>query len=71
MSSQLNQKGLSVCRMLEKELKKPVYYYLYRFYGKQPSKCPICGENWKQNEDGLYAYKCDKCMLVADKTVNQ
>ena len=71
MSSQLNQKGLSVCRMLEKELKKPVYYYLYRFYGKQPSKCPICGENWEQNEDGLYAYKCDKCMLVADKTVNQ
>lgn len=71
MSSRLNQKGLSVCRMLEKELNMPVYYYLYRFYGKQPSKCPICGGDWKQNEDAAFNYKCDKCMVVADKTINE
>ena len=71
ISSRLNQKGLSVCRKLESELKKPVYYYLYRFYGKQPSKCPICGNDWKQNEDDLFDYKCDRCKIVADKTVNE
>ena len=71
VSSRLNQKGLSVCRMLEKELNKSVYYYLYRFYGKQPSECPICGGDWKQNEESLFDYKCDKCKIVADKTVNE
>lgn len=71
VSSRLNQKGLSVCRMLEKELKKPVYYYLYRFYGKHPKKCPICGGDWKQNQGSLFNYKCDRCKIVADKTVNE
>lgn len=71
MSSRLNQKGLSVCRMLENELKKPVYYYLYRFYGKQPSKCPICGRDWKQKEGSLFDYQCDECRIVADKTPNE
>lgn len=71
INSRLNQKGLSVCRMLENELKKPVYYYLYRFYGKQPSKCPICGGDWKQNEEDMFAYKCDKCKIVGDKTGNE
>ena len=71
MSSRLNQKGLLVCRMLENELKKPVYYYLYRFYGKQPARCPICGGDWKQSEDEKFAYRCDNCKIVADKTVNE
>ena len=71
MSSRLNQKGLSVCRLLEKELGKPVYYYLYRFYGKQPAKCPLCGGEWKLQEHSLFDYKCDKCRIVADCTVNE
>lgn len=70
-SSRLNQKGLSVCQMLENELKKPVYYYLYRFYGKHPPKCPICGRDWKQKEGSLFDYKCDECKIVADKTTNE
>ncbi|MBR5767497.1 MAG: DUF2310 family Zn-ribbon-containing protein, partial [Clostridia bacterium] len=68
MSSRLNQKGLFVCRLLEKELGKPVYYYLYRFYGKQPSRCPICRSNWQLSEDSLFDYQCDKCRIVADRT---
>ena len=71
VSSELNRKGLSVCRMLENEWKKPVYYYLYRFYGKQPSKCPVCGGDWKQGEDSFFDYKCDKCKIVTDKTPNE
>ena len=71
VSSELNGKGMSVCRMLENEFKKPVYYYLYRFYGKHSSKCPVCGGDWKQPEDSLFDYKCDRCKIVADKTVNE
>ena len=71
ISSKLNQKGQNVCRMLEKELNKPVYYYLYRFYGRQPKTCPLCGGEWKQLEDSSYNYKCDVCKIVADKTANE
>ena len=38
------------------------------FYGKHSSKCPVCGGDWKQPEDSLFDYKCDKCKIVADKT---
>ena len=71
ISSRLNQTGLAVCRMLEEELHKPVYYYLYRFYGKQPRKCPICGGDWKASEEDLFDYRCDTCQIVADKTPDQ
>lgn len=69
ISSMLNQKGLNVCRMLEDELNRPVYYYLYRFYvyGKHPKKCSGCGGEWNQPEDSLYDYKCNNCKIVADK----
>lgn len=70
-SSRLNQKGFEVCRKLENDLGKDVYYYLYRFYGKQPKKCPICNGEWKQNENSVYDYKCDKCKIVADKTMDE
>lgn len=69
--SALNKKGMAVRQLLEVQLGKPVYYYLYRFYGKQPQKCPICGGNWKQGEDSPFAYKCNGCRLVADKTPSE
>ena len=68
ISSPLNQKGLEVCRKLENELGKDVYYYLYRFYGKHPSKCPICKGQWKKDEGKFYNYQCDKCKIVAHST---
>lgn len=71
ISSPLSKQGLEVCRMLEAELSKPVYYYLYRFYGKQPKRCPVCGGEWRQSEDALYDYKCHRCRIVADKTPNE
>ncbi|MBQ7455503.1 MAG: DUF2310 family Zn-ribbon-containing protein [Clostridia bacterium] len=68
ISSPLNQEGLSVCRMLETELGKPVYYYLYQFYGKHRSRCPKCGGAWKAPEGSLFDYQCDACRIVADRT---
>lgn len=71
VKSPLNQKGLAICRLLEAELNKPVYYYLYRFYGKQPGKCPICGGDWKTDAGSRFDYQCEHCKIVANKTVDQ
>jgi predicted nucleic acid-binding Zn ribbon protein len=72
VNSQLNINGRNVALMLETEVKKPVYYFLYKFYGKLPKKCPICGEEWRSKEqDVIFDYKCDQCRLVADKTMNE
>ena len=64
-SSALTKKGLEVCKLLEHELGKPVYYYLYRFYGKHKRTCPICGGDWKQPEGSAYDFRCDTCKLVS------
>ncbi len=68
-NSSLNRKGIELANRLTASLDKPVYYYLFRFYGKHPKTCPICKGDWKQSEDSLYDYRCDNCRLVADKTV--
>jgi len=71
VSSKLNMNGRNVASMLEAEVKKPVYYFLYRFYGKNNKMCPICGKEWQiEKSDAIYDYKCDQCRLVADKTFN-
>lgn len=70
ISSRLNRQGMSICRNLEAELERPVYYYLYRFYGKHPKTCPLCGGNWKCSVNEAYSYRCDTCRIVADRSSN-
>ncbi len=71
--SPLNQAGLKLCRQLEEVLGKPVYLYLYRFEGRHPTRCPLCGGRWKRpvSEDSFYDYRCDACRLVADEPVHR
>ena len=69
--SKLNTRGRELCRKLETVLEKPVYYYLYRFYGKQSEVCPICGAPWKTSEESNYDFRCDICKLVANKGANE
>ena len=65
VDSRLNKKGMEICRKLEKELGKPVYYYIYRFYGKHGKACPICGGEWKEPQGAITDYRCRKCRIVA------
>ena len=65
IDSKLNVMGLDLCRKLEVVLKKPVYYDLYRYYGKQSEVCPICGSAWKISEDSNYDFRCDACKIVS------
>lgn len=69
--SKLNTMGRELCRKLETVLGKPVYYYLYRYYGKQSEVCPICGAPWKASEGSKYDFRCDSCKLVANKGANE
>ncbi len=65
VDSKLNVMGLDLCRKLETVLGKPVYYYLYRFYGKQSEVCPICGAPWETPEVENYDFRCDTCRIVS------
>lgn len=68
-NSALTKKGLEVCKLLESEFGKPVYYFLYRFYGKHKRACPICGGDWKQPEGSTFDYQCDQCKIVSQKMI--
>lgn len=70
--SELNKEGLQVCRAIEKQTKKPVYYYLYRWYGRSVAaerkrRCPSCGGTWLQKRPWLNAFdfRCHRCRLVS------
>ena len=71
ISSPLSQKGLALRDCLEKEWNRPIFYYLYRFYGRQPKTCPVCHRPWRQSEEAAFDYQCDTCRLVADMTPDE
>ena len=78
LTSQLTQDGRQMCQKIEKTLKKPVYYYLYRYWGfpddeEKKRKCPSCNKawrnpNWQHKGPGLtgYFFKCDRCRLISE-----
>ncbi|KAA5542829.1 DUF2310 family Zn-ribbon-containing protein [Adhaeribacter rhizoryzae] len=71
--SELNQKGVSCCRQIEKVTNIPTYYFLFndRAWGKtkdKSRKCPGCGKDWfipDSTNNNLVAFKCDDCRLVS------
>ena len=78
LSSQLSQDGRQMCREIEVQLRKPVYYYLYRYWGfpeeiEKERKCPSCNKEWQNpiwrpKGPGLsgYFFKCDSCRLISE-----
>ncbi len=80
--SELSEKGLEICQKLEVILKKPVYYFLHRYWGFSVGDddriCPLCGnENWlieDYNEKAIgikrWPYKCEKCRLISGFAVS-
>jgi predicted nucleic acid-binding Zn ribbon protein len=66
-NSLLSKNGIEICREFEKATGNPFYYYLANFQ-KNLTTCPLCGENWQQNENNkIVDFKCHKCRLVTDK----
>lgn len=71
--SALNQQGYQQAKTLSKELKKPVYYYLYSGSSHDCAldtgkKCPSCGSDWKLAESwhGLFDFCCQPCQLLSN-----
>jgi predicted nucleic acid-binding Zn ribbon protein len=71
--SALNQHGYQQAKTLSKELKKPVYYYLYSGSSHDCAldtgkKCPSCGSDWKLAESwhGLFDFCCEPCQLLSN-----
>jgi len=72
-ASSLSQAGLAICRDLSARTGKPVYYFLYKYYGKslkteKARACPQCGGAWILDEPlfKLFDFKCDNCHLLSN-----
>jgi len=68
--SRLTLKGINLCQQMTKKTGKPFYYFLRKYYTPPKSDCPLCGGNWVLDHKihGLYAYKCDRCHLLSEKS---
>jgi len=66
-NSHLSEEGLRICTLWEELVKKPFYYFLFKYYKKNKPTCPKCGENWvNDNGNFNYNYVCEKCRLVSN-----
>jgi predicted nucleic acid-binding Zn ribbon protein len=66
-NSSLNVEGRRIAKSLNERTGVRVYYHMFKYYGKNKNECPICGEDWK-NEDEEYnvGYICHRCKLVSN-----
>ncbi|MDR2869762.1 MAG: Zn-ribbon-containing protein [Deferribacteraceae bacterium] len=65
--SALSQEGLEICANLEALVKKPVYYFLFKYYTKNKASCPKCGADWINYDNKFhYGYVCHNCRLASE-----
>lgn len=66
-SSSLNVEGRRIAKSLKERTGVPVYYYLFNYYGTNKQTCPICHQNWENNDQEYNVqYICHKCRLVSE-----
>ncbi|CAN5600619.1 Zn-ribbon-containing protein [soil metagenome] len=74
----LSEFGRTLCSEVQKATKKPTYYYLQKFYGRQADykeiPCPGCGGNWKLAKDDIkdlwdFPFRCESCRLISSYAV--
>lgn len=66
-NSSLNVEGRRIAKALKEKTGVPVYYHMFKYYGKNKSECPICGETWTNNDEEYNVdYICHRCRLVAN-----
>ncbi len=75
--SKLSLQGRAVCAELERLTGLPVFYYLFRFYGRgqakeRERKCPDCGGDWLLRErlHGMFDFRCDSSRLLSNLAVS-
>ncbi len=82
--SGLSKEGRVLCLDIEKAIKKPVFYYLHRYWGRKDKDrenerpCPGCGGKWRREQsnnsirDGIFwfDFKCQSCRLVSHEATS-
>jgi len=73
LASSLTVSGLTICKELEEQTGRPVYYYLFRSTSRSRTaearrRCPNCGGEWRLNAPlhGKFDFKCDRCHLLSN-----
>ena len=71
--SPLSKDGRELARALEKSVRLPVYYYLYKHFGRSDEaerkrKCPSCRKNWLRKEPlhRNFDFQCRRCRLLSN-----
>jgi predicted nucleic acid-binding Zn ribbon protein len=76
--SGLSERGRAICRDIEAATKKPTFYYLSRYYGREEGEaerlCPGCGEPWATGVQHTrffdFEFRCEPCRLVSHQGVD-
>jgi predicted nucleic acid-binding Zn ribbon protein len=82
-NSELSERGLAACALMEAVTGKPTYYYLTRYHGRIESdirrRCPGCGKRWSVSSNvnadriedfHLFPLRCTPCRLVSHHAVS-
>jgi predicted nucleic acid-binding Zn ribbon protein len=71
--SKLSRQGRGICEDISLSLRRPTYYYLYRYRGRSISQevdrtCPSCGGEWGLPErcHHRFDFQCDRCQLLSN-----
>ena len=72
-NSELSTKGRQRARELQKAVGIPVYYYLYKHFGRSDRAerqrvCPSCGKAWLRKEPlhRIFDFQCLRCRLLSN-----
>lgn len=74
--SELSESGRDYAELIEKSTGIPTYYYLMRYWGRKIGEenrlCPLCGKDWKTNQNKPkvekfwhFHFMCNNCRLVS------
>jgi predicted nucleic acid-binding Zn ribbon protein len=73
VDSRLSRNGRELARTLEKKVRIPVYYYLYKHFGRsdrveRQRRCPSCGKAWLRNQPlhRIFDFQCRRCRLLSN-----
>lgn len=73
--SELSRRGQTICADVERATGVPTYYFLYRYFVRDPrlgpEACPICKTSWSAGMLFERHLVCDACRLVSDEGVDR
>ncbi|MCO6510379.1 MAG: DUF2310 family Zn-ribbon-containing protein [Aridibacter famidurans] len=80
-SSDLSERGRTLCAEIERATKIPTFYFLMRYWGRNKGEavrlCPGCGGEWHLSDTDVderpfwdFHFRCERCRLVSHCAVS-